>query len=154
MMNVTQLKVFQDITLGYFSKLTPDEKPPVLQEAFLQFDSSILLDYTSVVSISGSYEGCLYITTTSHVLEALLKVHGEREANDANRLDMCRELSNVLAGNASRAFGADWTISVPQSVAADSKALLDLPPSAFIMPFRWKDMESFLVVGLRQKEQE
>ncbi len=154
MMNVTQLKVFQDITLGYFTKMTPQEKPPVLQEAFLQFDSSVLLDYTSMVSISGSYEGCLYITTTPKVLEALLQVHGEREVNENTRLDMCRELSNVLAGNASRAFGADWTISVPQSVAAGETSSLDLPPSAFIMPFLWKEMESFLVVGLRQKDQE
>ena len=72
--------------------------------------------------------GCLYITTTPKVLEALLQVHGEREVNEKNRLDMCRELSNVLAGNASHAFGADWTISVPQSVTADNTASLNLPP--------------------------
>jgi len=152
-MNADQLKIFQAITLAYFTKMAPREKPPVLQEAYLQFESSVLLDYTSIVHISGVYEGCLYITTMSSVLEALLDQLGEREINDVTRLDMCRELSNVLAGNASHAFGADWTISVPQSVASDKIFTLKLPPSTFIMPFVWKGMESYLAVGLQAKEQ-
>jgi chemotaxis protein CheX len=152
-MNADQLKTFQNITLAYFTKLAPQDQPPVLQETYLRFDSSVLLDYTSVVFISGAYEGCLYITTTPKVLEALLSVHGEREINENTRLDMCRELSNVLAGNASLAFGADWTISVPQSVTTETKGTLQLPPSTFIMPFLWKQMESYLVVGLQRKEQ-
>jgi chemotaxis protein CheX len=152
-MNADQLKIFQNITLTYFTKMAPQEKPPALQEAYLQFESSVLLDYTSVVQISGVYEGCLYITTTSSVLEALLAQHGEKEINDVTRLDMCRELSNVLAGNASHAFGADWTISVPQSVSPDKISTLKLPPSTFVMPFVWKELESYLVVGLQPKEQ-
>jgi len=151
-MKADQLKIFQNITLAYFSKMLPQEKPPVLQESFLQFDSPVLCDFTSVVYISGAYEGCLYITTTQGVLDALLAQIGEPEMNEKTRLDLCRELSNVLAGNASHAFGADWTISVPESVTAD-KASLRLPPSTFIMPFLWKGMESFLVVGLQSKEQ-
>jgi len=152
-MKADQLKIFQDITLAYFAKVIPQEKPPVLQEAFLQFDSPILREYTSAVYISGAYEGCLYITTGPAILEALLTQQGEPEINETTRLDMCRELSNVLAGNASHAFGADWTISVPQSVATDGASSLQLPPSTFIMPFLWKDMESFLVVGLQPPKQ-
>jgi len=151
-MKADQLKIFQDITLAYFAKMVSQEKPPVLQEAFLQFDSPVLREYTSVVYISGAYEGCLYITTGPDVLEALLIQQGEPEINETTRLDMCRELSNVLAGNASHAFGADWTISVPQSVAADETSSLRLPPSTFIMPFLWKGRESFLVVGLQPQE--
>jgi chemotaxis protein CheX len=152
-MKADQLKIFQDITLAYFSKMLPQEKPPVLQESYLQFDSPLLRDYTSVVYISGAYEGCLYITTGQGVLDALIAEHGETQINENIRLDMCRELSNVLAGNASHAFGADWTISVPQSFAASQSASLHLPPSTFIMPFQWKGMESFLVVGLQPKDQ-
>ncbi len=152
-MNADQLKIFQNITLTYFAKMASKEELPVLEEAYLQFESPVLLDYTSLVHISGSYEGCLYITTTTGVLEVLLSQHGEKEVNDITRLDMCRELSNVLAGNASRAFGADWTISVPQSVTADKISTLNLPPSTFIMPFLWKGIKSFLVVGLQTKGQ-
>ena len=153
-MNADQLKIFQNITLAYFTKMAPQEKPPVLQEAYLQFESPVLLDYTSIVQISGAYEGCLYITTPQSVLEVLLGCHGEKEINDVTRLDMCRELSNVLAGNASHAFGADWAISVPQSVTADQTSTLKLPLSTFIMPFIWKEMESYVVVGLQPKEQD
>lgn len=153
-MNAEQLKIFQNITLAYFAKMAAKEEPPVLEEAYLRFESPVLLDYTSLVQISGSYEGCLYITTTPNVLEALLSQHGEKDVSDATRLDMCRELSNVLAGNASHAFGADWTISVPQSITADKAPGLALPPSTFIMPFLWKGMKSFLVVGLQPKGKE
>jgi hypothetical protein len=71
-MNAEQLKIFQNITLAYFGKMAPQEKPPALLEAYLQFESPVLLDYTSIVRISGNLEGCLYITTTTSVLEALL----------------------------------------------------------------------------------
>ncbi|MCE0484790.1 MAG: hypothetical protein LV479_11205 [Methylacidiphilales bacterium] len=151
-MKADQLKVFQDITLAYFAKMLPQEKPPVLQEAFLQFDAPLLKDYTSAVYISGAYDGCLYITTTTGVLDALLVQQGEPILSDVTRLDMCRELSNVLAGNASHAFGADWTISVPETVTADKVFSLRLPSSTFVMPILWKEMESFLVVGLQAKE--
>jgi chemotaxis protein CheX len=153
-MNADQLKVFQNITLAYFAKMAPGEKPPVLEEAYLRFESPVLLDYTSIVHISGNYEGCLYITTTPKILETLLSQHGEKEINDETRLDMSRELSNVLAGNASHAFGGDWTISVPQSVTTDKIATLRLPSSTFIMPFLWKEIKSFLVVGLQPKGQD
>jgi len=149
-MNSDQLKTFQQITLGYFSKVAPGDKPPVLQEAHLRFDSAVFLDYTSIVFITGAYEGCLYISTSSGVLEALLAMHQEPEVSEKTRLDMCRELSNVLAGNASHAFGANWTISVPRSLTAADTGSLPLPPSTFVMPFLWKDMESYLVVGLKE----
>ena len=152
-MKADQLKIFQDITLAYFAKMAPQEKPPVLQEAFLQFGAPILRDHTSVVYISGAFQGCVYLTTDKGVLDALLTLQGEPDISEATRLDMCRELSNVLAGNASRAFGAEWTISVPQSISAEQSSTLQLPPSTFIVPFVWKDMESFLVVGLQPKEQ-
>lgn len=152
-MKADQLKIFQDITLAYFSKMFPQEKSPILQEPYLQFDSPILRDYTSMVHISGAYDGCLYITTNPGVLDALLSQQGEPKIDETTRLDMCRELSNVLAGNASHAFDADWTISVPESVTADKTSSLRLPSSTFIMPFLWKGMESFLVVGLQPKGQ-
>ncbi len=152
-MNSEQLKIFQDITLAYFSKIVPQEKPPVMQEPYLRFDSSLLLDFTSVVYISGSWSGCIYLTTATSVLDALLAQHGEKEFNERTRLDMYRELSNVLSGNASRAFGAAWTISVPQSLTASESKDLKMPASAFIMPFVWKETESYLVIGLKPKNQ-
>jgi hypothetical protein len=149
-MTAEQLSHFKAITLDYFGKLS-EEKKPELDEAYLQFSDPLLLDYTSVVKISGVCEGCIYMTTDKAMLESLLEVHGEAEKSERTLMDMCRELSNVLAGNAMHAFGDDWHISVPQSLGKDDFSKIELPPSTFIMPVRWNGGLSYLVLGLEQK---
>jgi chemotaxis protein CheX len=133
-MNADQLHHFKTITLDYFGKLTAHDDTPALEEAFMQFDGPILLDYTSMVTISGECDGCIYMTSSSQMLEQILAAHGEPEMSDRTRMDMCREFSNVLAGNASSAFGANWQISVPRSMNKEEFSGVDLPPSTFIMP--------------------
>ncbi|MEL7059544.1 MAG: chemotaxis protein CheX, partial [Acidobacteriota bacterium] len=108
----------------------------------------VLLDYTSLVEIHGEYDGCLYLTSPVPMLENLLEINGEPEVSQATLRDMCRELSNVLSGNASQAFGGNWDISVPISLEAADASELKLPPSAFVMPIEWRGDSSFLVVGL------
>ncbi len=146
-MTADQLAHFKTITLDYFSKLAGGDQPPELSEAFMQFAEPIVLDYTSLVDISGAYEGCIYMTADNITLETLLDLHGEKEVSDHTRMDMCRELSNVLAGNAMYAFGDDWHISVPRSLTRPDFETIDLPPSSFIMPIRWRTGQSYLVIG-------
>jgi len=148
-MTAEQLNHFKTITLEYFGKLSED-KTPELDEAYIQFSEPVVLDYTSVVQISGACDGCIYMTSDSAMLEALLELHGEAERSERTRMDMCRELSNVLAGNAMYAFGDDWRISVPQSLAKEEFSKMELPPSTFIMPVRWNGGQSYLVLGLSQ----
>lgn len=142
-----QLKLFKQITLDYFAKLTPDDEP-ALEPPYLQFGECSLLDYASLVRISGEYEGCIYLTSPIPMLRQLLGVHGEQEVSERTLADMCRELSNVLSGNASRAFGQNWRISVPSSLSAAELRALELPPSSFVMPIRWRGTTSLLVIGL------
>jgi hypothetical protein len=66
---------------------------------------------------------------------------------------MCQELSNVLSGNASKAFGGNWHISVPRSMTMPEVQALDLPSSTFVMPIVWKEQTSFLVIGLRAAQE-
>lgn len=146
-MTAEQLAHFKTITLDYFAKLAGGGDAPELSEAFMQFADPIVLDYTSLVAISGAYEGCIYITSDNVTLEALLELHGEREMSEVTRMDMCRELSNVLAGNAMYAFGDNWHISVPSSLSKIDFQTLQLPPSSFIMPIRWRSGQSYLVIG-------
>ena len=148
-MEADQLRLFKQITLDYFSKLAPDDEP-TLGEPYLQFGEAQVLDYTSWVEIRGEYDGCLYLTSPTPMLEQLLSINGEPEVSERTLLDMCRELSNVLAGNASQAFGGHWDISVPHSLSRGSVNGLELPESTFVMPIRWRDAESLLVVGLTQ----
>jgi CheY-specific phosphatase CheX len=147
-MNSEQLQQFKTITLDYFGKLTNVEQPPALGEAYLQFAEPVMLDYTSIIEISGESQGCIYMTSNTRMMEALLALHGEEEMSDRTRMDMCRELSNVLAGNAMHAFGDDWQISVPRTLHREDMATLNLPPSTFVMPIEWRDGRSYLVIGL------
>ena len=147
-MEAPQLQLFKDITLEYFAKLTPD-RAPSLGDAYLQFGDPVLLDYASMVRIRGQYDGCIYLTSPTSMLEHLLAAHGEPEVSSRTLRDMCRELSNVLAGNASKAFGGHWTISVPESISGENGWNgTALPDSTFVMPIQWNGSESLLVVGL------
>ncbi len=146
-MEAHQLKLFQDITLQYFAKLAPDE-PPAMEEPYLQFGELECAGFTSLVEIRGEYDGCLYLQAPRPMLEQLLEINGEPEVSELTLRDMCRELSNVLSGNASQAFGGNWEISVPLTLDAEELRRYPLPPSAFVMPFQWRDARSFLVVAL------
>lgn len=146
-MDSRQLQLFKKITLDYFAKLSPADQP-VLETPYLQFGDPVLLDYASLVQIRGEYEGCLYLTSPVPLLHNLLQAHGESEVSERTLRDMCRELSNVLSGNASQAFSGNWEISVPQSLGPGELPELKLPPSAFVMPIRWRGAAALLVIGL------
>ncbi len=151
-MDSRQLQLFRKITVDYFSKLSPDDEA-VLERPYLQFGEPALLDYASLVRIHGEQEGCLYLTSPIPLLRRLLEIHGESEVSERTLRDMCRELSNVLAGNASEAFEGGWEISVPRSLGPGELGGLHLPPSAFVMPFRWSGATAYLVVGLEPGEE-
>ncbi|MEM6455451.1 MAG: chemotaxis protein CheX [Acidobacteriota bacterium] len=148
-MDPRQFKLFKQITLDYFAKLAPDGAAPTMEEPYMQFGDPVLLDHTSLVEIHGAYDGCLYLTLPIPMLHQLLAINGEPEISDRTLADMCRELANVLSGNASKAFGGNWDISVPQSLdAAGARQVAAMPDSTFVMPIRWRGATSFLVVGL------
>lgn len=146
-MDGRQFKLFRQITLDYFAKLAPGEEPS-FEEPYLQFGAPAVLDQTSLVRIHGEYDGCLYLSLGTAALEQLLAINGETELSARTLRDMSRELSNVLAGNASQAFGGHWEISVPISLDAAEMAAFELPESTFVMPMCWRGTRSLLVVGL------
>ncbi|MGF1656504.1 MAG: chemotaxis protein CheX [Verrucomicrobiales bacterium] len=147
-MDADQFRIFRDITLNYFGKMAPREEPPTMEDAFMLFGEPVLLDYASVVSISGPYSGSLYLTSNAHTLGRLLALYGETRRDPDALSDMCRELSNVLSGNASHAFGTGWKISVPTSIEPGQRP--DLPMTSYVWPFAWLGDRSFLVVGLQE----
>jgi hypothetical protein len=149
-MDARQLQLFRQITLDYFAKLAPEE-PPRLEDPYLQFGDPALLEFASLVEVRGEYDGCVYLTSAEPLLRELLALHREEEVSARTLHDMCRELSNVLSGNASQAFGGDWEISVPRSLGPQDLGRVRLPPSAFVMPFRWRGATSLLVIGLEPR---
>lgn len=151
-MDADQLRLFRQVTLDYFAKVAP-ATPPILEEPFLRFGQSLFLDRAAVVSIRGHYAGWLYLTVPNGVLESLLTAHGEAKIDGETLADVCREVSNVLAGNASQAFGGDWEISVPRSLERAEFEAEVLPPSSFVMPIVWGGGRSLLVVALARREE-
>lgn len=151
-MNPEQLKLFKRITLDYFAKLAPNEQP-VLGEPHMHFGDPELLDYTSLIEIDGEYEGCIYLTSAIAMLKDVLLINGEVQDSPAHLKDMCQEFSNVLSGNASKAFGGNWRISVPRTLTRSEVLALDLPDSTFVMPILWREKQSLLVVGLRAAQE-
>jgi hypothetical protein len=147
-MNVEQFKLFKRITLDYFAKLAPDEQP-LLGEPHMHFGDPELLDYTSLIGIDGEYQGCIYLTSPIQMLRDVLLINGEHRDTPERLKDMCREFSNVLSGNASKAFGGNWQISVPRSLTRVEVEDLEMPASTFVMPINWRGQQSLLVVGLR-----
>lgn len=151
-MDATQLDLFRQITLDYFAKLAPDE-PPELEEPYLQLAGRESLDRVSLVRIRGFYDGALYLAAPNPVLHELLNLLGEDEVSERTLADVCREVSNVLSGNANRAFGGDWEISVPHSLGPGELEGTELPPSSFVMPVRWRGHRFLLVVALEPRDQ-
>src|SRR4029077_13839654 len=123
---------------------------PVMGEPHMHFGDPELLDYTSLIEIFGQYEGCIYLTSPVAMLKDVLMINGEIQDSPAHLKDMCQEFSNVLSGNASKAFGGNWQISVPRTLTRPEVMALDMPESTFVMPILWRDKQSLLVVGLRQ----
>ncbi|MFA6958444.1 MAG: chemotaxis protein CheX [Thermoanaerobaculia bacterium] len=152
-MNVEQFKLFKRITLDYFAKLAPADEQPLLGEPHMHFGDPELLDYTSLIGIDGEYQGCIYLTSPSEMLKDVLLINGEHRDTPAHLKDMCQEFSNVLSGNASKAFGGNWQISVPRSLTKDEAQTLEMPESTFVMPINWRGRQSLLVVGLRAAQE-
>lgn len=151
-MNVEQFRLFKRITLDYFVKLAPDDLP-VLGEPHIHFGDPELLDYTSLIEIDGEYKGCIYLTSPVAMLRDVLVINGAVHDTPELLKDMCQEFSNVLSGNASKAFGGNWTISVPRSLTRLEVEQLDLPESTFVLPINWRGRQSLLVVGLRATQE-
>lgn len=146
-MDAKQFQLFKQITLDYFAKLAPEEAP-AFGEPYMQFGEPRIMDFTSLVEIQGEVDGCLFLSSPVAMMQGLLEINGEPEVSDRTLLDMSRELSNVLSGNASQAFGGNWEISVPRSLGPRDFVPEDLPESTFIMPIHWRGQELLLGIGL------
>lgn len=150
-MDAKQLQLFRQITLDYSPSSHRASRR--CSRPRTCSSGSPRCSTTRAWCVRGELDGCLYLTASEPLLRGLLAVNGEEEVSARTLLDMNRELSNVLSGNASHAFGGDWEISVPQSLGPGELALMRLPSSAFVMPFRWRGVSAQLVVGLEPARQ-
>jgi chemotaxis protein CheX len=149
-MDEKDIQVLISGTVNFFSTLvdsTADVRAP-----YLVPESGVpLMDYTGVIDISGVRRGSIYFTAPSVLLRHILVKHGRTEVNDAIMADVVGEVANTISGNARRAFGHEFIISVPRMLQGRSGAnTLRLGERAFIIPIAWRSYQAALVVSLSE----
>ncbi len=149
-MTEEDLKVFVDVTMNYFDKISGDQAR--MAEPYISFEPPPLLDYTGMIEIAGKGEGIFYITTEPAMLHDLLLRIGESDTSEETLLDYVGEIATTLSGNVRKQFGGSFRISVPVTVGGSKKEHPDLPFANFVVPIQWKDFNPFMVIGMTADE--
>ncbi len=147
-MTEVELKFFIEVVTTYFGQVTGEEA--AMGIPYVKNAEPVVLDYTGLIGISGPRKGGIYFTAGKVLLSELTKVILDaEEADEDTLLDMVGELTNTIAGNVRRSFGADFLISVPMLIKGrPDDILVRLKPPVFVIPLNWHKEKAFLVVGL------
>jgi len=143
----TELKVFVDAVINYFSITTRNEAS--IRSAYLADGVPQTFPYVGLITISGQYRGCVHFSTSVAMMRELLVCWGEHDTSEANMLDGIGEVANTIAGNARRHFGSQLEISVPIALRGMSdriKAAIRTRP--FVITVNWRHHEAMVVVDL------
>lgn len=147
-MTENELKFFIEVVTSYFGQVTGEAA--TMGIPFVKKSEPAVLEYTGLIGISGPRKGGIYLTAGPGLLKALTEVILEiADADDETLLDMVGELTNTIAGNVRKSFGADFLISVPMLIKGKPEdILMRLKPPVFVIPLNWRHEKAFLVVGL------
>lgn len=146
-MNEKDLQVFVDGTVHYFSQLSAE--PPVVDAPYLLEDKSEVLDYTGAIGVSGAEKGYVFFTASRNMLTDLLHNLGEPQARRAEYRDLVCEVANTISGNARRAFGSNFVISVPFVLDDGSEPEIPRESKSFVIPIVWSSHKAFLIIALQ-----
>lgn len=147
-MTERELKFFIEVVTSYFGQVTGE--PATMGIPYVKKSEPVVLDYTGLIGISGPRKGGIYFTAGRGLLAGLTRVILEMDdADDETLLDMVGELTNTIAGNVRKSFGADFLISVPMLIKGKPEdILMRLKPPVFVIPLHWQREKAYLVVGL------
>lgn len=145
-MSEEKIQIFIDGLVHYFNQ-TSDAEVKVGTPFLQNNHSPQAMDYTGIIGISGAYKGCVYFTAPSALLKHLTLSMGETDTSDENLIDMVGEVANTLSGNARRALGKDFMISVPMVVQGAPSAI-HLPKElrSYVIPISWKSYQAAVVI--------
>lgn len=145
-MKEDELRIFIRGVMNYFTQF--DVPEPTVGIPYPEQDNFVFLDYSGIIGISGEKKGCIYVTSSSAMLDELIKEMGLGEADEAMRLDAIGEFANTIAGNAESFFGRNFRISVPKVITGYVDNMnLPFNSPVFTIPFEWRSQKSYLVVG-------
>ena len=141
------LAAFLSAVMHYFDHMAG--VPAITETPYLLEGMPEVMDFTSVIGISGYLQGCIYYTAPRHMVDRLLKLVHEPDPTDELRCDMVGEVANTLSGNARRQLGPGFMISVPVVIQGRPDRLVWPKATAcFAIPIVWQEMRSLLMVCL------
>lgn len=142
------LQVFIEGVLTYF-RHTADKGVKVGSPYLAEDVEPIMHDFTGIIGVSGPYRGSVYFSAPKVLLTHLLLALGEVDTSAENILDLVGEVANTISGNARKAFGSEFLISVPVMIeGAINKMHTPKHTRCFVIPVFWKSYSATVVVCL------
>lgn len=142
------IEVFINSVMHFYKQLNLDEIE-IGVPYLLDSNQPVVEDFTGIIGISGQRKGCVYYTCSRAMLSYILLTMGENDVSNEHLCDLAGEIANTIAGNARKAFGAEFLISVPVVLQGEPENI-NLPKDirCVVIPTKWKYYESIIVVAL------
>lgn len=146
-MKSEKLKVFVESVIAFFEQ-AGDQLEEVSTPYINSNQTPVAYDFTGIITVSGQFEGTVYVSATSALLRKLLLVIGEPDNTSLALLkDLIGEIANTVSGNARSEFGSQFIISPPiLTEGTPSPAYLPRDKNSYIIPFFWKGHQG--VIGI------
>lgn len=110
-MKSEKLKVFVESVIAFFEQ-AGDQLEEVSTPYINSNQTPVAYDFTGIITVSGQFEGTVYVSATSALLRKLLLVIGEPDNTSLALLkDLIGEIANTVSGNARSEFGSQFIIS-------------------------------------------
>lgn len=145
----SEIRVFIDAVRRYFTDVTGE--PAGVRGAYLAAHESRppSQGYTGLITISGGYRGCVYVSAPRAMLRHLLIAIQIADHSDENLLDTVGEVANTISGNARSHFGDRMEISVPVTIAgAPDQIRPRCRTQPYVIAVEWKGYAASLVVDI------
>ena len=149
-MNESDLSVFTDAVKHYFMQTT--NEPAEIRAAYLADAENILHhQYSGLITLSGTYRGCVHFSATHTMLLQLLLIIGEPDRSELQRLDVVGEIANTIAGNARKHFGHELEISVPITMRGDAEhEQATVRSRPYVISLHWRNQDAIVVVDIER----
>lgn len=142
------IEVFIDGIKHYFTTST-DSNIIVETPYLIETDAIEVIDYTGIIGISGERKGFVLVTAPVELLQHLVLCLGEQKATPNLIHDAVGEVANTISGNARRAFGAGFMISVPLIVQGQPDRIGSVKDThGYVIPAKWNGYPFQLIVSL------
>ncbi|MEM6822965.1 MAG: chemotaxis protein CheX [Verrucomicrobiota bacterium] len=146
MITENELHVFVESTANYFS--TVSGEPAEVGEPCVIVSDLALLDVTGILKVEGACSGFVFLTLSWKLGRALLSALEEEDDSKETLIDLVKEVSHNIAGNARERLNKHFDISVPEETDPDEIQNMKMPQLKFVVPITWNSSTAYLFLAL------